>query len=132
MNPEEIKLMIEDAVRRAVRPLEDELHSLRLEVTRLKGASQTVPPSENTVGDVNIAASSPTLAPETPSIEPTSSHPVSSESVVTDLPVEVPPERTDFARFLQRGLQQEAEEYTEDKMKDAEPKKKPGWNPFKR
>ena len=127
MNPEEIKLLIEDAVRRAVRPLEEELHSLRLEVTRLKGASQTVLPSENTVEDAKFEVSSPVPTPETPS-----SPPPSSEPAVPDLPVEVPPERTDFARFLQRGLQQEAEEYTEDKMKDAETKKKPGWNPFKR
>jgi hypothetical protein len=125
MNPEEIKLLIEDAVRRAVRPLEDELHSLRLEIARLKGASQTVSSEpENTVQDAKPEASSPSPAPETPSGVPAPSLP--------DLPVEVPPERTDFARFLQRGLEQEAQEYTEDKMKDADTKKKPGWNPFKR
>jgi hypothetical protein len=123
MNPEEIQLLIDDAVRRAVRPLEDEIHALRLEVARLKGASQTVSsPPESTVQDVQPERSSP------------SAQPVSSEPAVSlpDLPVEVPPERTDFARFLQRGLEQEAQEYTEDKMKEADVKKKPGWNPFKR
>lgn len=125
MNPEEIKLLIEDAVRRAVRPLEDELHSLRLEVARLKGATPTVSsPPENTASDANSEVSSPVPTLETPSSAPAPNLP--------DLPVEVPPERTDFARFLQRGLQQEAQEYTEDKMKDADTKKKPGWNPFKR
>jgi hypothetical protein len=123
MNPEEIKLLIDDAVRRAVRPLEDELHSLRLEIARLKGASQTMPMPETTIQDAKPEVSSPVA--ESPA-------PASSQPVVPELPVEVPPERTDFARFLQRGLQQEAEEYTEDKMKDAEQKKKPGWNPFKR
>ena len=126
MNPEEIKLLIEDAVRRAVRPLEDELHSLRLEIARLKDASQTIP-NQHIPAEPNLAISSPIPEPETPS-NPV----VSSEAAAPELPVEVPPERTDFARFLQRGLEQEAQEYTEDKMKDADTKKKPGWNPFKR
>lgn len=127
MNPEEIRLLIEDAVRRAVRPLEDELHSLRLEVTRLKGASQTVlGPPEIAVQDAKSESSAPAQAPEPPSSQPV------LNPAVPDLPVEIPPERTDFARFLQRGLQHEAEEYTEDRMKAAEPKKKGGWNPFKR
>ncbi len=126
MNPEEIKLLIEDAVRRTVRPLEDELHSLRLEVARLKGSSQTVS-SGQILAEPNAETSSPIPEPETP-LNPV----VSSQAAAPELPVEVPPERTDFARFLQRGLQQEAEEYTEDKMKDADAKKKPGWNPFKR
>jgi hypothetical protein len=123
MNPEEIQLLIDDAVRRAVRPLEDELHALRLEVARLKGASGTVSSTpENTVQDAKPEVSSP------------ESQTVPSEPAVSlpDLPNEVPPERTDFARFLQRGLEQEAQEYTEDKMKDSDTKKKPGWNPFKR
>ncbi len=123
MNPEEIQLLIDDAVRRAVRPLEDELHALRLEVARLKGASGTVSSiPENTAQDAKPEVSSPES-------QPTSSQPAVS---VPALPNEVPPERTDFARFLQRGLAQEAQEYTEDKMKDADAKKKPGWNPFKR
>ena len=126
MNPEEIKLLIEDAVRRALRPLEDELHSLRLEVARLKGASQTVLATpESPAVEAKPEPPSPVAASQTPS------SPVPNP-VVADLPVEVPPERTDFARFLQRGLEQEAQEYTEDKMKDADTKKKGGWNPFKR
>ncbi len=123
MNPEETQLLIDDAVRRAVRPLEDELHALRLEIARLKGASPTVSsPLENTAQDAK------------PEVSSSESQAVSSEPAasVPNLPSEVPPERTDFARFLQRGLEQEAQEYTEDKMKDADAKKKPGWNPFKR
>jgi hypothetical protein len=123
MNPEEIQLLIDDAVRRAVRPLEDEIHALRLEVARLKGASQTVSsPPEKIVQEAKPEVSSP------------ESQDVSSVPAVNvpDLPSEIPPERTDFARFLQRGLEQEAQEYTEDKMKDSDTKKKPGWNPFKR
>jgi hypothetical protein len=125
MNSEEVKLLIDDAVRRAVRPLEDEIHALRLEVARLKGASQVVSGEpENTVPDAKNETSSPN-----PESQIVSSQPALS---VPDSAVEVPPERTDFARFLQRGLEQEAQEYTEDKMKDADTKKKPGWNPFKR
>ncbi len=125
MNPEEIQLLIDDAVRRAVRPLEDEIHALRLEVARLKGASPVVSsPPENTAQDAKLETSS-----QVPAFGPPSSVPAPS---LPDMPSEVPPERKDFARFLQRGLEQEAQEYTEDKMKDADAKKKPGWNPFKR
>jgi hypothetical protein len=123
MNPEEIQLLIDDAVRRAIRPLEYELHALRLEVARLKGASGAVSSQpEDTVQDAK------------PEVSSTESQTVSSQPAVSvpDSAVEVPPERTDFARFLQRGLEQEAQEYTEDKMKDSDTKKKPGWNPFKR
>jgi hypothetical protein len=43
----------------------------------------------------------------------------------------VPPERADFQKFLQRGLEQEQLEYTEEKL-EAKPAPKKGWNPFKR
>ena len=44
---------------------------------------------------------------------------------------EIPPERADFQKFLQRGLEQEQLEYTEEKL-EAKPAPKKGWNPFKR
>ncbi len=61
--------------------------------------------------------------------EPVSSQsePISSQA---ELP-EVAPERADFQRFLQRGLEQEQLEYTEESVAD-KPATKKGWNPFKR
>ena len=44
---------------------------------------------------------------------------------------EIPPARADFQKFLQRGLEQEQLEYTEEKL-EAKPTPKMGWNPFKR
>jgi hypothetical protein len=44
---------------------------------------------------------------------------------------EIVPERSDFQKFLQRGLEQEKLEYTEEKL-EAKPAPKKGWNPFKR
>ncbi len=60
--------------------------------------------------------------------EPVSSQlePISSQSEP-----EVSPERSDFQRFLQRGLEQEQLEYTEESVAD-KPAAKKGWNPFKR
>ena len=45
--------------------------------------------------------------------------------------LDVLPERSDFQRFLQRGLEQEQVEYSEEKL-EAKPLPKKGWNPFKR
>ena len=43
----------------------------------------------------------------------------------------IAPERADFQKFLQRGLELEQLEYTEEKL-EAKPEPKKGWNPFKR
>ncbi|HEX2864789.1 MAG TPA: hypothetical protein VHN99_09500, partial [Deinococcales bacterium] len=48
-----------------------------------------------------------------------------------DVPVaaSIPAERSDFARMLQRGLEQEMHEHEHE---PPEPAKKRGWNPFKK
>jgi hypothetical protein len=127
MNPEELRALIEDAVRQAVQGLEQELKSIRLELQDLKNASQTVPNlDEETVQDAEISnASSQMVVGEAPQ----------ATSQVVPLPeinTEIPAERIDFARFLQRGLEQEAHDYSEDNLREETPKKRGGWNPFKR
>lgn len=59
---------------------------------------------------------------------------VSSSTEITDALEPVPsiaPDRADFQKFLQRGLEQEQREYTEENL-EAKPAPKKGWNPFKR
>jgi hypothetical protein len=116
-----LKMLIEDAVRRVTAPLEAEIKALRAELEALKAPTpSSAPPSVNALS----AAIEPT--PTEPVQTPASSEPVSNLGVNT----EVPAERTDFMRFLQRGLEQEEKEYAE--REDVKPEKKRGWNPFKR
>lgn len=126
MNPEELRALIEDAVHRAVQPLEQELRTLKLELQGLKNASQGNPTlDEQTVQDAEISNASSQMVDE---VSQAASQVVSLPQINT----EIPAERTDFARFLQRGLEQEAHEYSEDNLREEEPKKRGGWNPFKR
>ncbi len=74
-----------------------------------------------------LGLSEPSQAPEAvSSVEETS-----SEEVPTEISSAAPPERADFQRFLQRGLEQEQREYTEEAL-EAKPQPKKGWNPFRR
>ena len=59
-----------------------------------------------------------------------SSAPEIVQNLESPLP-EIAPDRADFQKFLQRGLEQEQLEYTEEKL-EAKPAPKKGWNPFKR
>ena len=56
---------------------------------------------------------------------------ISSQPEADPSQAEVTLERSDFQRFLQRGLEQEQLEYTEESVAD-KPAAKKGWNPFKR
>jgi hypothetical protein len=57
-------------------------------------------------------------------------------SAIGDLPSTDPPsaepERKDFQRFLQRGLEEEQVRYSEERVADKPQTKKGGWNPFRR
>ena len=65
------------------------------------------------------------------SAEESSRSSVEATSVLNTEPLfEIPAERTDFMRFIQRGLEQEEKEYKDEPV--AKPEKKAGWNPFKR
>ena len=77
-------------------------------------------------------ALSPVISSEPPPVwnpEPIVEATNAAEESQSSLPVNVPPDRSDFARFLARGLEQEAKEYAEERP---EPEKKKGWNPFKK
>ncbi|MFN3267500.1 MAG: hypothetical protein ACK41E_11755 [Deinococcales bacterium] len=54
------------------------------------------------------------------------------QSEPTALQNQIPTERTDFQRFLQRGLEQEQVRYSEEASEDKPAPKKGGWNPFRR
>ncbi len=118
-----LKLLIEEIVKRAVLPLETEIKSLRTELESLKTGAKVFTDRPKIEGGTIIATSA--LALEQLNIDI-----VEPPVVVPQAAVEVPAERTDFARFLQRGLEQEQVQYKEEKP-DAAPTKK-GWNPFKR
>jgi hypothetical protein len=116
-----LKVLIEDAVKRVTAPLEAEIKALRAELEVLKAGSGV-----SSSAEVSSFDSPPTAPSSLAEVAP------SDDSAASSLPVntEVPPERTDFMRFLQRGLEQEEKEYAE--REDAKPEKKRGWNPFKR
>jgi hypothetical protein len=121
---EVLQMLIEDAVKRVTAPLEAEVKALRAELELLKGGS-----SANGVVTSPPSASEPSMPTVSSQVDP---EPSSDESATSNLGVnpEVPAERTDFMRFLQRGLEQEEKEYAE--REDTKPEKKRGWNPFKR
>ncbi len=122
-NSTALKALIEEIVKRAILPLETEIKTLRIEIEAMKHTGVRVFDDRHKIeGGTKIA--SPGLEQlEIDIVEPplTTSIPVASE---------IPAERTDFARFLQRGLEQEKETYREEKPLESQKKK--GWNPFKR
>jgi hypothetical protein len=93
---------VQQLIRSAVEPLEREIKTLRAELEAIKGSP---------IPEVSLS-------------------PEAASSAFPDSPTSIPPERSDFARFLQRGLEQEQREYIEESEKAPEQKK--GWNPFKR
>ena len=118
-----LKALIEEIVKRAIVPLETEIKTLRTELEAMKHSGVRVYDDRHKIeGGTKIA--SPGLEQlEIDIVEP----PLSPSLHVAS---EVPAERKDFARFLQRGLEQEQETYREEKPLESQKKK--GWNPFKR
>ena len=115
---------VKQLIAEAVAPLEMQIQALRSELEAIK-AKMSVSETDSSLADaigssdaesgvVSAEASSSSSA-EIPSTEPLS---------------EIPAERTDFMRFIQRGLEQEEKEYKDEPV--AKPEKKAGWNPFKR
>jgi hypothetical protein len=110
--------MIEETIQRLIRdatePLEAQIKDLRAEVAALRARLD---------GEPAPSPSSPTVQSALETAEP-------SSEPAPPTPADVPAERTDFMRFIQRGLEQEEREYA----KEPEPTKpeKKGWNPFKR
>jgi hypothetical protein len=129
MDQDVLRTLIAAEIKRATAPLEAEIQWLKAEVQALKLGS-------NPVNSSSTAASSPVVNPVISSEpvpvwnpEPLPEGTTAAEETLNSLPVTVPPDRSDFARFLARGLEQEAKEYAEERP---EPEKKKGWNPFKR
>lgn len=119
-----LKALIEEIVKRAVLPLETEIKALRTELETMNHVGVKVMDDRHKIEGGTKIASSAFEQLDIDIVEP----PIVAPS--PPIATEVPAERTDFARFLQRGLEQEREMYKEEKP-DQTPKKK-GWNPFKR
>jgi hypothetical protein len=123
MDQDVLRNLIAAEIKRATAPLEAELQWLKAEVQALKAGAGAVV-SSSMVSPVISSEPAPVWNPESlPEANNTAEEPLSG------LPVNVPPDRSDFARFLARGLEQEAKEYAEERP---EPEKKKGWNPFKK
>jgi hypothetical protein len=123
MDQDVLRTLIAAEIKRATAPLEAEIQWLKAEVQSLKAGSS--PASSSPVMNPVISSEPPPVWNPEPVAEATST----SEEPLNSLPVNVPPDRSDFARFLARGLEQEAKEYAEERP---EPEKKKGWNPFKK
>jgi hypothetical protein len=128
MDQDVLRTLIAAEIKRATAPLEAEIQWLKAEVQSLKAGSAAIGSSSAgsnpMVSPVISSEPAPVWNPE-PIAEPASS----PEEPASGLPANVPPDRSDFARFLARGLEQEAKEYAEERP---EPEKKKGWNPFKK
>jgi hypothetical protein len=93
--------------------IESKLEPLRAEIRVLQEKLGLSTP-EPVVSEIPVVSSAPEISD---SLEPM---------------LQVPPERADFQKFLQRGLEQEQREYTEENLEAKPAAAKKGWNPFKR
>ncbi len=137
MDQDVLRTLIAAEIKRATAPLEAEIQWLKAEVQALKAGSapgslsSSVPSSSVPSNATSNSMVSPVISSEPAPVwnpEPVA-EPVTNEEPDSGLPANVPPDRSDFARFLARGLEQEAKEYAEERP---EPEKKKGWNPFKK
>jgi hypothetical protein len=148
-----LRTLIAAEIKTATAPLEAEIQWLKAEVQSLKAGrsnadssgadSSSAGPSSAGPSSAGPSSAGPSSAGSNPMVSPViSSEPApvwnpepsaeatgSVEESASGLPANVPPDRSDFARFLARGLEQEAKEYAEERP---EPEKKKGWNPFKK
>jgi hypothetical protein len=124
MDQDVLRALIVAEIKRATAPLEAEIQWLKAEVQSLKAGSSNAAVSSPVVNPVISSEPPPVWNPE-----PVAEAASTAEAPLNSLPVNVPPDRSDFARFLARGLEQEAKEYAEERP---EPEKKKGWNPFKK
>jgi hypothetical protein len=138
MDQDVLRTLIAAEIKRATAPLEAEIQWLKAEVQSLKVGSGSSVSSSSSAGSSNAVSSNavsstvvnPVIASEPPPVwNPEPEATTTAEDPLSSLPVNVPPDRSDFARFLARGLEQEAKEYAEERP---EPEKKKGWNPFKK
>ena len=118
---------VEQLISEAIAPLQTQIRELRAELETVKAALQ-IPNSDSGLTELVSAAdtSSATESAASSSAELAAS----SAEAPPEAQPDIPAERTDFMRFIQRGLEQEEKEYKDEP--DAKPEKKTGWNPFKR
>lgn len=129
MDQDVLRTLIAAEIKRATAPLEAEIQWLKAEVQSLKAGSS---PASSGSSAVSSPTMNPVISNEPSPVwnpEPVPEASNTAEEPLSSLPVNVPPDRSDFARFLARGLEQEAKEYAEERP---EPEKKKGWNPFKK
>ncbi|HWG85261.1 MAG TPA: hypothetical protein VNT60_07280 [Deinococcales bacterium] len=119
---------LEERLESALQPIRAELAALRAEVERLRAASPApaAPQADHGAPQADVAPAE--------GAPPATGPAVQAPPAVPDLPVAapVPPERSDFARMLQRGLEQEARESPSEERDEAPGKRRRGWSPFRR
>ncbi len=110
---------VKQLISEAVAPLEMQVKALRAELEAMKASVGASAPDSSLAEIINSSDAGSSLS----STE-------ESGVLSTEVLSEIPAERTDFMRFIQRGLEQEEKEYKDEPA--AKPEKKAGWNPFKR
>lgn len=120
---------LEAAIQRALQPILVELRALRAVIEPQGGPATALGPASAT-GPATVTSGPATAdmyaATESEGLDASASPEQVVPSVIA---ASVPTDRSDFARMLQRGLEQEAVEHLNE---PAAPAKKRGWNPFKR
>ena len=115
---------VKQLISEAIAPLEVQIKELRAELEAIKATLGTLETTgaepDSSLADVISSSSAESSVVSAEESSSPSSEPLS----------EIPAERTDFMRFIQRGLEQEEKEYKDEPA--AKPEKKAGWNPFKR
>jgi hypothetical protein len=115
MEHDAVKALISEAIA----PLKMQIRELRAELEALKANFGVSAPDSNLAEAISSSGADSSVVNAEGTVS-SSSEPLS----------EIPPERTNFMRFIQRGLEQEEKEYKDEPTAKAE--KKAGWNPFKR
>lgn len=123
MEHDAVKALISEAIA----PLEQQIKELRSELEAIRatlgGSATDSSPADvisSSGAEPSVSSSAESASSSNAESSPSSAEPLS----------EIPAERTDFMRFIQRGLEQEEKEYKDEPAAKAE--KKIGWNPFKR
>lgn len=110
---------VKQLISEAVAPLEAQIKELRSELEAIRASFGGSAPDSSLAEIISSSDADSSV--------------VGAENAVpssTEALSEIPAERTDFMRFIQRGLEQEEKEYKDEPA--AKPEKKAGWNPFKR
>jgi hypothetical protein len=120
------KAEVEQLIQAALEPLQNEISELREKLSAISPQPPATVEAQRASfsQDSTLRAARAAPLPENPDPSPENPNPPLEPSAN--------PERTDFQRFLQRGLEEEQVRYSEEAVSDKPAPKKGGWNPFRR